>query len=128
MDNTDYKQAANTMLTAIFRNEFGDEITQDDWALTDEELIEAIGHHKSRNDGAVVLSFDELVADCYKIDDKTNRPMTQGFVCYNGEAHFAKEEDALAWLNRDEPTYSTWEEACNDTLGAEWECYYTEWH
>lgn len=125
MSDIDYRAITKLLLKEVFVNNFGD--FDGEWFLTDEEADDVISLHASRSE-IVKMSFDELVQDCYRIDTKTERPITQGFVCYNCEAYFASQEDALEWLNRDGHVYDTWEGACKDNEGTEWECYYTEWH
>lgn len=126
MTEINYRSTIKVLLKELFINKFGG-FDDDSWSLTDQETDDIISLHASRNEDAE-LSFDALVQDCYQIDTKTNRPITQGFVCYNCEAYFDNQEDALAWLNRDEHVYDSWEAACEDNKDTEWECYYTEWH
>lgn len=125
MSDIDYRAITKLLLKEVFVNNFGP--FDGEWFLTDEEADDVISLHASRSEIAK-MSFDELVQDCYQIDTKTERPITQGFVCYNCEAYFANQEDALEWLNRDGHVYDTWEDACEDNEGTDWECYYTEWH
>ena len=70
-----------------------------DWALTDDEyqrvLEAAVRYGKPLGvDGASSCwSGLEVVVDEFKIDDYTFRILTEGYVLFNGAAHFASEDD-----------------------------------
>lgn len=53
----------------------------------------------------------KAIKDYFKIDDKTKRVMTDGFLVWGGVACFIEEADALAYLNADGYACSSYEEA-----------------
>lgn len=126
MSDANYKEAVKELLMEHFQDEHGD--LGSDWELTDEEVDTVLSIHANRNTKLVKMTFSEVVQECFRIETDTNRPMHQGHVCYGGQAYFIEPEDALNWLNRDEHTYNNLQEAYDDNVGTDWECYYTEWH
>lgn len=130
MSESNYKETVRHLLNEAFRDSFC--ISDKDWALTDEEVDIVIDIHKDWNDKERAIErdvpFSEIVGSCFKLDTGTERPMCKGYVCYGGQAHFIKMQDALDWLNRDKHTYNTFDEAYEDNLNTDWDCYYTEWN
>lgn len=105
-----------------------------DWALTDDEyqrvLEAAVRYGKPLGvDGASSCwSGLEVVVDEFKIDDYTFRILTEGYVLFNGAAHFASEDDAVEWLNANGCDCSDWAEVLELSEAEKIEyCYWIEW-
>ena len=104
-----------------------------DWVLTDSEyqriLEAAVRYSKPLGvDGASCWSGLEVVVDEFKIDDNTFRILTEGYVLFNGAAHFESEDDAVEWLNANGCDCSDWSEARELSEAEKIDyCYWIEW-
>lgn len=73
----------------------------DDWAITDEDSDDIIAVLTELGVNAHTSSEDigRIIGECFRMDSKTHRVMTAGFVIGDDEAWFIEEQDAIDYLN-----------------------------
>lgn len=85
----------------------------DDWAITDEEadeiqwVLTSLGVNAYTSEEDICL----IIGECFRLDTKTHRIMTAGYVADDDLAWFIEEEDAVEWLNANGVPCKTFEEA-----------------
>lgn len=85
----------------------------DDWAITDDEATEILFVLTSLGANAYTSEEDLnlIMGECFRLDTKTHRIMTAGYLVDPDLAWFIKEEDAVEWLNANGMKCSTFKEA-----------------
>lgn len=85
----------------------------DDWAITDEEadeiqwVLTSLGVNAYTSEEDICL----IIGECFRLDTKTHRIMTAGYLIDDDLAWFIEEQDAIEWLNANGVPCKTFEEA-----------------
>lgn len=98
------------------------------WVLHEDDVskvLEVMTARKAKTFADVL----KAVSDYFRIDNKSKRIMTQGFLIWGGVAYFIEEADAVAYLNDNGFACTTFHEAYEASEAGQMdECYFTEWY
>ena len=112
-------------IKAIFHDIF---YLADDWMPTDEDmaLLQKVFDAK---DATTTHAQINVVDEYFRVDSKTYRVMTEGYIVFDGTAYFIKEDDAVEYLNANGVKCDTFTEAYEMAQRGEIDdCYFTEWY
>lgn len=132
MTDTMIKAMTKEELTEIVIDDYAHIIGDSEWEMLDSE-VDAINKDqrtRSANGAAAGTSSHEMILDClWRMDYKTHRLIQKGYMCFEDEALFASEQDAVDYINeRTGESYKDFIEVSeaveNGIIG---DCYSTDW-
>ena len=121
-------QSLKSLYEAAFKNTHDG--CDESWTLEDSEvdLISEIMEARAV-DATDSEALGDAVSEYLRVDTKTKRILIKGHVVWDGEAYFAEEADAVAYLNENGFACTSFNEAFEAAENGEMsDCYETDWY
>ena len=122
-------QSLKSLYEAAFKNTYGE--CDESWSLEDTEvdLVAKVMNAREVDANASETALEDAIGEYFRIDTKTKRILIKGHVVWEGEAYFADEADAVAYLNENGFACTSFHEAFEAAENGDMaDCYETDWY
>lgn len=124
--NTYMLELLKALLEDMFKNVHGDDCGSA-WAMHDDDLSIVTNVLRARR-ATTSEKAENAIGEFMRIDSKTKRVITEGFLIWGGVAYFKEEVDAVEYLNTNGFACTAFNEAYEAAEAGEMdECFHTDW-